>query len=595
MLSAYTEQIDKLASLQKPYDALVLQNCTLAKEKRKFNKELAKVKGNRADVAEEVKEKLINSKKDAFKPLLSRCEEYARDIQKLENREKAELKNINLNSFYKKKEFDLEIINTLSDTQKYIMDKIPELVARYEYEYEVCREELDKLADRCGRDGICKPCKVKVNRLTDFGQDVEKSKFEEILDYMSMKPQTIEASTKYRAITYVAYLGVIAVAFLHLSFALIGAIGIGVKVIYDKKKVEENKKKCIEFLENFLSMYKILEGSIDDGKDDFIKKKSDEIKAKFAEPINELRNTLDNLRNKYEDSVSNVSISDDEINYEVDKEFANKISTIEDNLKKIDEQIGEVQRQLEECENELDGIQMNIIRLKDEISRVYWELNEVGTSRVLTNEFFLGFKEYELVSVKHDGHALMIEYDGQSSERNSILISMFISQLFSNMLPNVLQISIVDMDYTCRDYSIYNGEYFDIIFNYITSSEEAKKNIDELHADLIKRQAQISPIADSIEEFNKMMVERQSFTKEYSFIIFQNADDSILKNQRLLQLCRTGCTFGIMPIIFVKSQLIAEIKTEPEKHKIEMELLESVGDYTWTFNHETLDLEKRRK
>ena len=82
MLSAYTEQINKLASLQKTYDALVLQNCTLAKEKRKFNKELAKVKGNRADVAEEVKEKLINSKKDAFKPLLSRCEEYARDIQK---------------------------------------------------------------------------------------------------------------------------------------------------------------------------------------------------------------------------------------------------------------------------------------------------------------------------------------------------------------------------------------------------------------------------------------------------------------------------------------------------------------------------------
>lgn len=595
MLSAYTEQIGKLASLQKTYDTLVLQNCTLAKEKRKFTKQLAKVKGNRAEVVEEVREKLINNKKDAFKPLLNKCDEYARDIKKLENREKSELENISLTPFYKTKEFDLEIVNTLSDTQKYIMEKLPELVSRYEYEYEVCKEELDRLADRCGKDGICKPCKVKVNRLTDFGQDEEKSKFEEILDYLSMKPQTIEVSTKYRAITYVAYLGVIAVVFLNLSFALIGAIGIGIKVIHDKKKVEENKKKCIEFLENFLSMYKILEESLDDGKDEFINKKSEEIKAKFADSIRELKNTLNELRNKYEESVSNVSISDDEINGEVDKEFANKIAEIEDNLKKIDEQIGVVQKQLGECETELDGIQMNIIKLKDEISRVYWELNEVGTSRVLTNEFFLGFKDYELVSVKHDGHALMIEYDGQSSERNSILISMFISQLFSNMLPNVLQISIVDMDYTCRDYSIYNGEYFDIIFNYITSSEEAKKCIDDLHVDLIKRQAQISPIADSIEEFNKMMVERQSFTKEYNFIIFQNADGNILKNQRLLQLCRTGCTFGIMPIMFVRSQEIAEIKNEPEKHKIEMELLESVEDYTWTFNHETLDLEKRRK
>lgn len=595
MLSAYTEQIDKLASLQKTYDTLVLQNCTLAKEKRKFSKELARVKNNRDDVAEEIKDKLINDKKESFKPLLSKCEEYISKIQKLENREKTELKNIDLNSFYKKKEFDLEIINTLRDTKKYIMDKIPELVARYEYEYEVCREELDKLADRCGKDGLCKPCKVRVNRLMDFEQESEKSKFEEILDYMSMKPQTIEASSKYRAITYITYLGVIAVAFLNLSFAVIGAIGIGIKVINDKKKVEENKKKCIEFLENFLSMCKILEDSIDDGKDEFITKESEKIKNKFNEQINELRIILDNVRNKYESSISTVSVSDDEINAKVDKEFANKIKDIESNLNNIDEQIGEVQKQLEECENTLDGIQMNIIKLKDEISKVYWELNEVGTSRVLTNEFFLGFKEYELISVKHDGHALMIEYDGQNSERNSILISMFISQLFSNMLPNVLQISIVDMDYTCRDYSIYNGECFDIIFNYITSSEEARKNIDELHADLIKRQAQISPIADSIEEFNKMMVERQSFTKEYSFIIFQNADENILKNQRLLQLCRTGCTFGIMPIIFVKSQLISKIKNEPEKYKMEIELLESVEDYTWMYNHATLDLEKRGK
>lgn len=593
MLNEYKEAILSLCQLQDEYDKLDIQSTTINRNKRRAKKELRRTESDRDDLRDEVKEKLIKEKKAEFDYLLEEVETDKQKMLDLNNKMNQELENISLDRFNKETSLDTEILVTLGDTFAYLSKELPDIVGRFEYDYDVCLEHLDSLANKCGSDNLCKPIKSRVQILTDLEEDEEKSTFENILDKIVGVPKDVDFPLKYRVMMYGGYLFVIFLAFFNLSFLLLGALGVGFKAIYDSKREESYKKKCIQYLEDFKSMFQILFNSLNTRKEEYLEEEKEKIVAKYYDRIKNAKDSLDAKSSDYSIKTNSVVVSEEEVNQAVDIEFNAKLEELHKILEEYDLQIKQVLDNQKKCETDLDEVQNRISSLRDSISEVYWELTEVGSEKVIMKEFFLGFKDYDLISVKHDGNAMAIVYDGDSSERNSVLISMFIAQLFSNMLPNVLNISIVDIDYTCRDYSIYNGGVFDLLFNYVTAEGSVNKLIEELHSDLIKRQSEISPIADTIDDFNRMMIERNSFTKEYRFIIFQNANVKYLKNQKLLQLCRTGQAFGIMPIIFISKDLYNGI-VEGTAQGVEdcKSLVDSLRDYTWRFKQDTLDLEK---
>lgn len=594
MLEQYKAAILRLCQLQDDYDVLDVKCSTVNRNKRRARKQLSSLELDREDLREDVKKKLIEKKKEEYSSILDEVKTKEEMLSDIRSKLDSELENISLDRFNESVALDTEILITLSDTFAYVSKEVPEIVGRYEYEYDLCLESLDNLANKCGSDKLCRPVKSKVHMLTDLMEESsDKSKLETVLDKIAGVPKDINFETKYRVIVLGGYLAVIVLAFLNLSFLLLGAIGVGCKLMYDKRLETSIKDKCVQYLEDFKSMYQIMFNNLEKKKEAYIEEEKNRIADKYFDTVKNLKDTLDSLNADYKIKVNSITITEEEIEKAVGAEFDNKFKELNDLLADYDKQMAEIRASQQQCDKDLEEIQDEISRLRDAISEVYWELTGVGSDKVLMKEFFLGFKDYDLISVKHDGNAMAIVYDGESSERNSVLISMFIAQLFTNMLPNVLNISIVDIDYTCRDYSIYNGGVFDLLFNFVTNQDNIKKVIDDLHADLIKRQSEISPIADTIDEFNESMIAKNSFTKEYSFLIFQNAQIDYLKNQKLLQLCRTGRSFGIMPIIFISRKLYNEIKEGNDNRSKECRpLLESLSEYTWNFKHSSLDLEK---
>lgn len=592
MLNKYKEAILRLCQLQDEYDKLEIQASTVNRNKRRANKALKRAELERDDLRDEVRDKLLKQKKEEYSYLKDEIDSIQKKMQKINSELNSKLENIDMSEFEDKMELDTEILITLSDTFAYVTEQMPDIVGRYEYEYEDCLETLDKLADKCGSDNLCRPVKSKVLILTDMEEEEDKSMFETVLDKLVGVPKDVNFSTKYRVIVFSCYLFIIILAFLNLSFLVLGAIGIGFKTFYNSRRENQYKTKCIQYLEDFKSMYQILYNHMNSAKEEYINDRKNKITDSYYDIVKATADELDEVSRKYESEIASVTVSEEEINSEVDKEFNSRLKELRDSIDDCIRQSKEIQEDQARCEKDLEEVQDEISKLRDAISGVYWELNEVGTEKVLMNEFFLGFKDYDLISVKHDGNAMCIVYDGESSERNSVLISMFIAQLFSNMLPNSLQLTIVDIDYTCRDYSIYNGKVFDLLFNYVTTEDAIGNTIEELHQDLIQRQKEISPLADNIDVFNKSMIAKNSFTKEYRFLIFQNAKEDYLKNQKLLQLCRTGQTFGIMPIVFISKELYNSILASSGGERECKPILESMMDYTWRFKQSTLDLEK---
>ena len=596
MLQEYKEAIEQLVELQDKYDKLDILSSTASRDKRRTKRKITELEDEIQDMRDEVRKKILEEKEAAFSSLKDEANSEKTKASALEEERDSKIANISLDEFNRAKAFEFEIINTLNDTYDYLNSNVPDIVARESYDIETCINELDKLANKCGRDYLCKPVKSRVLQLLDIESEEESNtSLDEVLEKIVSIPKSVdqESTTKYKVFIYGSFVAVGCLAFYNLSFLLLGGIGIGLKIIYDKRLEQEALKKIRTYLEDFKSMYIDLGKYLLTESDRFEQNEIEKVKESYAEIIEQHLDRKKELLREYKENIKGIKVKNEEIDARTSSEFNSKLEELQEELAKHEERIRMAKEGKIECDKALDSVQDKISELRDKISEVYWQLSSVGSEKLLMKEFFLGFKEYDLISVKHDGHAMAIIYDGESSERNSVLISMFIAQLFSNMIPNVLNISIADCDYTCRDYAIYNGEYLELIFNFLTTKEQITSTINDLHSDLLIRQSEISPYADSIEDFNKAMIEKNSFTKDYRLFISQNTTEDVLGNQKMVQLCRNGKTFGILPILFISKSVYQSIINGDNDDVAECkEVLDSVKDYTWLFRQESLDLEK---
>lgn len=288
----------------------------------------------------------------------------------------------------------------------------------------------------------------------------------------------------------------------------------------------------------------------------------------FKEEEAGLLESLASLEEQYNEvtEVVDASFDNERTNSLVEQQFTQNLNVAKIRASRNRDALDDQNKELLRMEQSLIGLRTKKAELKLEIEESLINLNSVGTSQLLLQSFFLGFDESErLIELAYDGDTSVIMYTGDDSKVVVPFITMVIIQYFSNMMPNSLHIDIVDLDNGGINYDIFRIGELSTVISIIASSDSESQLIEILSQDMRTRSERISAHAESIDEYNKIMLARDSIPMDYRIVIFQTISDSIMTNQKFLQLCRQGSKNGIIPLIFVNSDSMPRIEIGSDK------------------------------
>ena len=171
---------------------------------------------------------------------------------------------------------------------------------------------------------------------------------------------------------------------------------------------------------------------------------------------------------------------------------------------------------------------------------------------------------------------------------------MMVVQLLMAMDVTCISISFIDTDSGGFDYSVFIGKDLDSVFEIVSTEEDAMKLIESMHNEQRARSNQILTQSDSIAEYNKMMIKRKSFTKDYRVLLFQTIPKKVLEDNKFKQLCKNGPRVGIIPIVFMPQSLMIEYKDARYEERIQFaEFLESINSRIFAYDGATFNLEQQ--
>lgn len=231
--------------------------------------------------------------------------------------------------------------------------------------------------------------------------------------------------------------------------------------------------------------------------------------------------------------------------------------------------------------------------LKQQLVAEYLDPKTPGTSKLLVKSFFLGMDDRgELIEFTYDGKTTLIVYKGEDNRVNGPLISMMLMQLFSTMSIISVRINLVDMRSGGQQYASFAHKDLDGRVKVIGTDKDLRTTIDDIHNEYLFRNTEILSEAEHIDVYNARMIETQSLTYDYVFFFVQDPDMSILATQKMLQLCRTGPTVGIIPIIFLSNRTINETIQNARTNELDSlrTFLESLEEQVFVYVGNTQDL-----
>lgn len=280
----------------------------------------------------------------------------------------------------------------------------------------------------------------------------------------------------------------------------------------------------------------------------------DALDAEFASDMEKLNDTLHDLEIKELQVRSQVlsNITDEDINARVNQQYSGKVKDAAAMREQAKNQNAALLNKKQELDTRLRNLRVQQAAAKKELENELIDLNHVGEDKTLLRSFFLGFDESgRIISLDYEGDTSLIMYSGADSSVVSPFVRMMIIQYFTNMLVNNLKIDIVDFENGGTEYDVFKQGNLNNVVSISTTDKEESSLIEELHADMRMRSSRISVCADNIDDYNRIMMERDSLTMEYRIVIFQAFSDSLCSNQKFLQLCRQGAKNGIIMFLFV--------------------------------------------
>ena len=197
--------------------------------------------------------------------------------------------------------------------------------------------------------------------------------------------------------------------------------------------------------------------------------------------------------------------------------------------------------------------------LKRRIIRKYVDLTEGGDSKELIEKFFLGFSKTEdLMLLEYNRKAMCILYDGDV-EHTVNLLKLIISQIYANMSADSVNVRVVDTVTSGTRLSLFHSEDTGAVpfnsFDMWLNTEDTSREIKLLDGSLSHKNRTMLRTHNSIHDYNRHMLESDSVTEEYTFVILYNYDSSIFEGEEMRRMIINSYQYGIVPIILMDIDL----------------------------------------
>lgn len=260
---------------------------------------------------------------------------------------------------------------------------------------------------------------------------------------------------------------------------------------------------------------------------------------------------------------------------------------------------------LQECEEKckkhlllLNEMKGNLNLLRDITQKLATQLTKVGSSYNLPEFFFLGINDQtgKPMLFNWEKRANVIIYKEEAKDSIQQIISTIQSQIIMYTNPTKVLPYLVELQKGGIDYNVFNPrEEWKLpqIFKRITSSNEVAEMMNTVTKVNQNVLGKILNDHDSIHDFNKAMLEKNSLTSEFHIIYFVNYSPTIFSDNTLKQVIENSEKIGIIPLIFVHEDVITGIKTGNTNlyEQGHLELFKTIGrESVWRMSSENIGL-----
>ena len=599
MLELYNEKLNIATQLRSKFKQATNRRTRTLKEQKTIESDLNNLQKEKDRYFSDECKREYDQIKSSYSPLLQELESVKDEIKIVEDSINPALKNIDMEEFTSEYAEYIQLLSDLEPTVRYLVSNIPSIEIDTTLTLKESIPSLSKLSTLIDNDDIAKPIKRDVLDYIKYdnpdGEDKGLTKAKDMLINILTVPTQMNIPKHYQALMYGGYAVCVGMLFVNFAFGLVLLGGLSASYIYSENQKKKHFDTVYTRLSNFLSMYDATNESIKERQETFIEEKKEEVKQNILRKIKSLQKEYTDLANEYKNAIDNIVVDNDEVRQRVERDFLAKEARLNEATKTIVTKLSSQQSEIDKIKSEISKVCEEISEIKENIIDTYMSLNKIGSSQLMIQDFLLGFNDQTIMFIKHRNRTMNIFFTGTDSEKNSVLINMMIAQCFGNMSPNSLRITIVDTDFTCRDYAIYNNERLNPIFDFISIDSDFTNELKKIHTEMLKRSSIVSKAADDIDAYNRDKIAKDSLTLDYHLVFLQNAKMSLLKNPLFIQICRTGPRFGIFPIVFMSKQIFDNIvsgECQKEEQQDFKEYIKIVENTCWSFNQETYDLEE---
>ena len=586
------------------------------KFKRKLEREVVRL-GEKQKALQEIvddSDKVLGKKyEEETERIKLECKDLLKPVQELEEQKKtlvegkeALIAQVNLEPFTTKMGSYVSLKVRLDKTVAYINESMGDLGPPDTLDLNSHLSELVGITREVTGEGISKKVRdlVRISKKRIVDNSQVSKKIQDSVHRVLSAPLRMGKSNMTKIALGLGLLAVIGLAFVHLSFLLLGALGYAGYAIYSSVSSKKQAEKDLYTLKRIRDEYLSLVKFIEQKKEEYTKECMIQNEQRVNQEIQALNDGIARIKSEYERVLQEriASINLDDLKRELAEQQELLKMGLEGDVARQEEVVAEMRNKLNTSEEEYNEQMEKVLAMKEQLVDTYFNLTKVGSEKLFRNTYLLGFKDLEPVTIDNGNKSLFIIYNGKDSKDNEQLIHMLIIQIFGTLQPNLLNFYIQDTKNLCSSYAMYKSQS-DIasgvnnMMTFVSLEDGIKPTIDFFTAETQQRQSTMASLADNILEFNQARMDKGSVPADYYIYIIQDLDDRTSKNSNFMSILRTGPQWGIYPIIFISKQMYNDLKAEAaknasDKDKAKVELYEEICKNKYNLDHKTQDLER---
>lgn len=410
----------------------------------------------------------------------------------------------------------------------------------------------------------------------------EKAAFKDIFQSMDNPKVAVGCMTGYVLVGVIAalYLPVVVIA---------GYIGMTVLSVRDALKMRESKLAIEKEFWLLEKSYENLEASYREEFKRQVQEANDKADVDYENALKEYAEEESSLKEEYQNLLKELEIMEKDPNFIARNLsiYRHKLDGLNREKEEYIEQIEESEEELNDCLDQIARLKIKLQSLRKQIEEKYMGELKPGSNRLLTINLFLGFEKDEAIRVfDFNGDSSVIFYSGESSDVTNLAMSIFLEILREVNIAS-LSFYVMDTDMGAPEFMPFTQKELSEVVTICSTKDQCIAVLNQVHSMLEERNRSILAYASNIRDFNKQMLDKNSLTREYVFLIVQESSGAILNNPKFQQICKAGPRVGIIPIVFISaSWYIMQLKGEGEEAKPAFELLSSIKTNWFSYSVE---------